>query len=106
MIRNTGGGRWGSPALTGTCSKEDNPIEVANPYPDKPGIRRTFDDEEAEKLRTVFDSVGAPHLPGISEDVSEIVSEELSALSAGMSSPEDCAAKIQSRVSIWLAENR
>lgn len=85
---------------------EDNPIGKADPYPDKPGIRRTFDEEEAEELRTVFDTVGAPHLSGISEAVSEIVSEELSAMSAGMSSPEDCAKRIQSRVSIWLAEHK
>ncbi|MBR5677032.1 MAG: hypothetical protein IKX20_02725 [Paludibacteraceae bacterium] len=85
---------------------EDNPIEKADPYPDKPGIRRTFDEAEAEKLREVYDSVGAPHLSGISEEVSEIVSEELSAMSAGASSPEDCAKKIQSRVSIWLAEHK
>ena len=85
---------------------EDNPIEKADPYPDKPGIRRTFDETEAEKLRAVYDSVGSPHLSGISEAVSEIVSEELSAMSAGMSSPEDCAKRIQSRVSIWLAEHQ
>ncbi len=77
-----------------------------DPYPDKPGIRRTFDEAEAEKLRAVYDGVGAPHLSGISEAVSEIVSEELSAMSAGVSSPEDCAKKIQSRVSIWLAEHQ
>jgi hypothetical protein len=79
---------------------------VANPYPDKPGICRTFDDEAAEKMRTFFDSVVAPHLSGISEDVSEIETGELSAISAGMASPEECAKKIQSRASIWLAENR
>ena len=85
---------------------EDNPIGKADPYPDKPGIRCTFDEEEAEKLKTVFDTVGAPHLSGISEAVSEIVAEELSAMSAGVSSPEDCAKRIQSRVSIWLAEHK
>ena len=31
--------------------------------------------------------------------------EEISALSAGVGTPEDCAKKIQSRVSIWLAEH-
>ena len=85
---------------------EDNPIEKADPYPDKPGIRRTFDEAEAEKLRYVYDNIGAPHLSGISEDVSEIVAEELSEMSAGVSSPEDCAKRIQSRVSIWLAEHK
>ena len=42
---------------------EYNPIEKADPYPDKPGIRRTFDEAEAEKLREVYDSVGAPIFP-------------------------------------------
>ena len=35
-----------------------------------------------------------------------IVQEEISAWLSGMGTPEDCAAKIQSRASIWLAENR
>ena len=85
---------------------ENYPLEKADPYPDKPGIRRTFDEAEAEMLRAIYDSVGTPHLSGIGESVSEIITEELSAMSAGISSPEECAKKIQSRVSIWLEEQK
>ena len=57
-------------------------------------------------VETVFDSVGAPWLSGIGAEVSAIIAEELSALTAGSATPESCAKSIQSRVSIWLAENR
>ena len=36
----------------------------------------------------------------------EIVTEELSALTAKHITPEECAERLQSRVSIWLAEHR
>jgi hypothetical protein len=39
-------------------------------------------------------------------DLTEIVQEEISAFADGIVTAEDCAAKIQSRVSIWLAENK
>ena len=37
--------------------------------------------------------------------ISAIIEEELSAFAAGVGTAEDCAAKIQSRVSIWMAEH-
>jgi len=48
---------------------------------------------------------GYPMTESIPADVAAIVREEISALSAGVGTPEDCAKKIQSRVSIWLAEH-
>ena len=79
------------------------PLSVS---PDTPSPSEDASSGEAAGCYSVYDGVGAPHLSGISEAVSEIVSEELSAMSAGVSSPEDCAKKIQSRVSIWLAEHQ
>ena len=38
-------------------------------------------------------------------EVMEIIREELSAFAGGVRSAEECAAVIQSRVSIWLAEH-
>ena len=42
----------------------------------------------------------------IPDAVREIVNEEMSAFLAGRGSAADCAGKIQSRVSLWLAEHR
>ena len=42
----------------------------------------------------------------VDPEIQAIVAEELSALGAGVGTPEECAKKIQSRVSILLAENR
>ena len=62
--------------------------------------------EPSRAYRDVFDRVGAPWLSGIGAEVGDIIAEELSALTAGSATPESCARSIQSRVSIWLAENR
>ncbi|MBO7405927.1 MAG: hypothetical protein J6V24_13285 [Clostridia bacterium] len=39
-------------------------------------------------------------------EVTEIVNKEISAYLGGVGSADECAAKIQSRASIWLAEHR
>ena len=41
----------------------------------------------------------------LAPEISSIIREEISAFFAGVGSAEDCAAKIQSRVSIWLADS-
>jgi hypothetical protein len=46
-----------------------------------------------------------PIIYNTSEGVEDIVGEEVSAFLAGMGTAEECAGKIQSRVSIWLAEH-
>ena len=38
-------------------------------------------------------------------DVTDVVREEIPAFLGGVGTAEDCAKKIQSRVSIWLAEH-
>ncbi|MBQ4350696.1 MAG: hypothetical protein II768_05515 [Clostridia bacterium] len=59
-----------------------------------------------ETLLALFDNPCAPILGMTPPDVTAIVREEISAFLSGVGSAEDCAQKIQSRVSIWLAENK
>ena len=61
----------------------------------------TFDDAGGAQ-----DGFGAfDNLTG-NDAVFQIVREEISAFLSGVASAEDCAAKIQSRASIWLAERK
>ncbi|MCR5681821.1 MAG: ABC transporter substrate-binding protein [Clostridiales bacterium] len=71
------------------------------PYP---GIVSDYTPADAAKMEAILDSLGRPLLEVWKTDVKEIIHEELSAYLAGIGIPEDCAKKIQSRVSIWLAE--
>lgn len=73
---------------------------------EQPGVLTHFTKDDADRLRAFLDKPAV--LPGdsLDEELTAIVNEELSALSAGVSSPADCAKKIQSRASIWLAENK
>ena len=72
--------------------------------------RRVMDDGKLGYISVEVQNLGvrpAVLLGGdMNEELGEIVNEEISALSAGVSTPEDCAKKIQSRASLWLAENR
>ena len=86
--------------------KQELPLEflLNQCKPEEPA--EVIEEGNLEAVKDILDRAGAPILSGIGEDVSAIISEELSAMSAGASSPEDCAKKIQSRVSIWLSEHR
>ena len=70
----------------------------------KPGIVIHYSAEEWEKLEHIFDSSGSPAVDTIPEEIRDIVREEISYLIGGVGTAEDCAAKIQSRVGIWMAE--
>ena len=73
---------------------------------DYPGILSTFTREDRDKYVKIFNEAGCtPEEAGIDE-IKAILYEEMSAFLGGVGTAEDCAAKIQSRVSIWLAENR
>lgn len=52
-----------------------------------------------------MDTEGIPLCCRLPSAVSVIIVEKFSALAAGQGTVDDCADKIQSRVSIWLAEN-
>ncbi len=73
---------------------------------EKPGILRIIDEEAVGRLKAELDLPGFPIGDALPSAVDEIIEEEISAFLAGATSAEDCAAKIQSRVSIWLAENK
>ena len=65
----------------------------------------TFDEEELSFLRGFIDGAGEPFTDAFPADANAIVQEEINEYLAGMGTPEDCAKKIQSRVSIWLSEH-
>jgi len=72
----------------------------------QPGYVGGITREEIDALRDYIDNrVGEPLREQISEDVRAIIREEISAYLGGVGTAEDCAKKIQSRVSIWLAEH-
>ena len=72
----------------------------------KPGFVTDFTAEDFDKLERLLDTAGMPFTVMDLDEDWMIAREEMSAMFAGTGTPEDCAAKIQSRVSIWLAENR
>ncbi len=77
--------------------------------PDKltrPGYIVLPEERDFEHIKRVLNAAGYPMTEKVSSDITEIVAEEMSAFLGGVGTAEDCAAKIQSRVSIWLAENK
>ncbi|MBE6724417.1 MAG: hypothetical protein E7576_04320 [Ruminococcaceae bacterium] len=63
--------------------------------------------EDYDRYERLLDRVVSyPMTEALPAEIDAIVREEASAFSRGVGSAEDCAAKIQSRVSIWIAENR
>ncbi len=73
--------------------------------PDEPGIVTEFTEEDERRIRDVLDNrCGIPFSLTADEDVTIIVDEEISYFLGGVGTAEDCAKKIQSRVSILLAE--
>ncbi len=66
---------------------------------------RPLTEEEYAGLYEILDHAGSPILEDTPEDVWNIVNEEMSAFLSGMGTAEECAKKIQSRVSIWLSEH-
>ena len=88
-------------------------ISFAGPYfTSKQGILIAAGNEAIKGLDDLAGKVVATQQgssgPAILEQYAPeaIVQEEIDAYLAGMGTPEDCAKKIQSRASIWLAENQ
>ena len=72
-----------------------------------PGYVVRLSDEDCERgLSFLCETAGQPLIFTVPEQIRQIVNEEISALVGGVGSAEDCAKKIQSRVSIWLAEHQ
>ena len=71
-----------------------------------PGMLSTFEREDRDKYAALFDAIGlTPAEQGVQE-IYNILIEDVTAFYSGVGSAEDCAKKIQSRVSIWLAEHK
>ena len=70
----------------------------------EPGYVVLFNEEDAERVTEAFSGAGIPVSKKVPDEIREIVNEEVSAFLGGVGTPEDCAGKIQSRASIWLAE--
>ena len=71
-----------------------------------PGYICRLDKSDTDRLKTLLDEVlGYPMIDAVPETVTEIANEEVSAFLGGVGTAEDCAKKIQSRVSIWIAEH-
>ena len=71
-----------------------------------PGYICRLGKSDTDRLKTLLDDVlGYPMIDAVPETVTEIANEEVSAFLGGVGTAEDCAKKIQSRVSIWIAEN-
>ncbi len=69
-----------------------------------PGILSTFEPEDRDKYIAILDGIGTTAAERGVRDIRNMIYEEASAFFSGVGSAEDCAKKIQSRVSIWLAE--
>ena len=72
----------------------------------QPWILEPYDPAELARMRDWIDAGGLPFTEAVPPEVTAIVQEEVSAWFGGLGSAEDCAKKIQSRASIWLAENQ
>ena len=74
---------------------------------DGPGWISVPTAEDFARLEAFLDNdAGYPLTERVSPEINDIIEEEISAYFAGVGSAEDCARKIQSRVSIWLAEHQ
>ena len=71
-----------------------------------PGIVARYTEKDHETLKAWIADAGTPLISNVTEEVQRIIDEEISAYLGGVGSEEDCARKIQSRVSIWLAEHQ
>ena len=73
---------------------------------DAPGWVSIPTTEDFARLEAFLDNdAGYPLTERVPPEITSIISEEISAFFGGVGSAEDCAKKIQSRVSIWLSEH-
>lgn len=72
----------------------------------RPGFRMLFDESEGEKIIDWLDNnIGTHACETISDEIADIIDEEISAYLGGVRTAEECAGIIQSRVGIWLSEH-
>ena len=63
------------------------------------------DEEQLGRIRAYLDSAEGRALDRLPSAVTNLIREEITAFLGGVGTAEECAGKIQSRVSLWLAEN-
>ena len=89
------GGKWSRGE--GTITDEDR---------QSPHVSGIMTEEDYAKLVRILDEAGVSAFTTQKYDeIRKIIREEISAYLAGVGTAEDCAAKIQSRVKIWLSEH-
>jgi len=72
----------------------------------EPGMVVTFDETEADLMRDFLDNrCGTSVMDLLPGELDSIIREEVSAFLSGMGTAEDCGAKIQSRVNLWMSEH-
>ena len=90
-------------------STDGKPYDPENPTRDSdlssPGVVARYTEEDHERLKAWIGSAGTPLVSQVPEQVQAIIDEEISAYLGGVGTDQECANKIQSRVSIWLAEH-
>jgi hypothetical protein len=83
------------------------PADGSAPVQPKNGRAIVFDRELTDGIRSLLDGASVtPYVNCTPPEIEEIVFEEVSAYLAGGSDADQCVKYIQSRVSIWLAENK
>ncbi|MBQ3816603.1 MAG: hypothetical protein II836_11160 [Clostridia bacterium] len=73
---------------------------------DRPGVVTYFTKEDADRIKAFLDEPVSPVGGALNEEVTAIIREEVSAFLGGSVDAAGCAKRIQSRVSIWLAEHQ
>ncbi|MBR4184262.1 MAG: hypothetical protein IKQ87_00720, partial [Clostridia bacterium] len=80
----------------------ENPTRPEDlPYP---GIVFYLTEEKAEEYRKLLDEAGASVVTAVDGQVTAVIREEISSFLGGICTAEECASRIQSRVSIRLSE--
>ena len=72
----------------------------------EPGFLTEFTLEKAARLEKMLDEAGTPLRLNDDEEILFIVRDEVMSYLSGIGSAKDCARKIQSRASLWLAEHQ
>ncbi len=91
----------------GGMSGSSSPYELDpdGTYRGQPGIPVDFTKDRTDRFRTFLDTAGEPYniTPGMDE-LTGIITEEVEIYLAGDCTVDQCTDRIQSRVSLWLAE--
>ena len=72
----------------------------------EPGIVFHLTDGDIAAAEDLLDKVGKPWILTVDDEVRAIIDEEISDMLGGVTTPEKCAERVQSRVSLWLAEHK